>query len=53
MRDAYEICIDWALGWHSGKLKDFRNATVPECWNGWLDMNANYGKGKCVPLKAS
>jgi len=45
MRDAYEILIDHILGWHSGTEPDFRNATVPECWNGWLDKKNN----KCTP----
>jgi hypothetical protein len=47
MRDAFDICIDHALSWHSGRIPDFRNVTVPECWNGWLDKTANSGKGKC------
>lgn len=45
MRDAFDICIDLALGWHSGAEPDIRNATVPECWDGWLDKAAN----KCRP----
>ncbi len=48
MRDAYDITMDHVLGWHSGREKDFRNATVPECWNGYHDTSANGGKGKCV-----
>lgn len=48
MRDAYEITMDHVLGWHSGVEADFRNATVPECWNGRLDKTVNNGKGKCV-----
>jgi hypothetical protein len=48
MRDAYDITMDHVLGWHSGKEADFRNATVPECWNGHLDKTVNGGKGKCV-----
>lgn len=40
-RDAYDITMDYILGWHSGELKDIRNATVPECWDGWLDKKAN------------
>lgn len=48
-RDAFDICIDHALSWHSGRVPDFRNATTPECWNGWLDKTANFGKGKCRP----
>lgn len=48
-RDAFDICIDHALGWHSGRVPDYRNATTPECWNGWLDKSANFGKGKCRP----
>ena len=47
-RDAYEVTMDHVLGWHSGREKDFRDATVPECWNGRLDTSANNGKGKCV-----
>ena len=45
MRDAFDICIDLALGWHAGTIPDVRNGTVPECWNGWLDKKAN----KCRP----
>jgi hypothetical protein len=41
MRDAYDIVMDYVLGWHSGELRDVRNATVPECWDGWLDVTAN------------
>ncbi|RYY88993.1 hypothetical protein EON63_01525 [archaeon] len=41
MRDAYDIVMDYVLGWHSGTLTRFRNATVPECWDGWLDTKAN------------
>jgi len=48
LRDAYDITMDHVLGWHSGREKDFRNATVPECWNGFHDTKANGGKGKCV-----
>ncbi len=48
MRDAYDITMDHVLGWHSGREMDFRNATVPECWNGFHDTRANNGKGKCV-----
>lgn len=45
MRDAYDIVIDHALGWHSGIEDDYRNATVPECWTGSiLDVQAN----KCI-----
>lgn len=51
-RDAFDICIDHALSWHSGRILDFRNATTPECWNGWLDKTANFGKGKCRPGNA-
>lgn len=45
MDDAFDVCIDLCLGWHSGRVPDVRNATVPECWNGWLDKAAN----KCRP----
>ncbi len=45
MKDAYEICIEHMLGWHSGEVVRFRNATVPECWDGWLDTVNN----KCTP----
>lgn len=45
MRDAFDICIDLALGWHSGLEPDVRNGTVPECWDGWVDPKKN----KCMP----
>jgi hypothetical protein len=45
MRDAYDITMDHVLGWHSGLEADFRNASVPECWNGIL----NKDKTKCIP----
>lgn len=45
MRDAYDVIMDHVLGWHSGKEADVRNATVPECWNGYLDIAMN----KCRP----
>ena len=45
MRDAYDIVVDLFLGWHSGSLIRFRNATVPECWDGWLDKEQN----RCRP----
>lgn len=45
MKDAYDIIMDYILGWHSKELIDFRNATVTECWDGWLDTKAN----KCMP----
>jgi hypothetical protein len=38
--------ICFIKGWHSGKELDIRNGTVPECWNGWLDVKAN----KCKPF---
>lgn len=47
MRDAYDISMDLLLGWHSGELVRFRNASVPECWDGYLDKKAN----KCMPGK--
>lgn len=50
MRDAYDVTLDHVLGWHSGREADVRDATVPECWNGFLDAKANGGKGKCVVL---
>eukprot|EP00981_Chlorochromonas_danica_P015530 scaffold12976_cov188-Ochromonas_danica.AAC.1 len=40
-RDAYDITMDYILGWHSGELVDQRNATVPECWDGFLNPKAN------------
>lgn len=45
MRDAYDITMDYVLGWHSKELVHFRNATVPECWEGWLNKKEN----KCSP----
>ena len=45
MRDAYDIIMDHVLGWHSGAEPDVRNGTVPECWNGYLDVLEN----KCKP----
>lgn len=45
MRDAYDIVVDYFLGWHSGQIPHIRNATVPECWDGWLDKVLN----KCRP----
>ena len=47
MKDAYDICIDLLLGWNSGELVHYRNATVPECWDGHLDIVKN----RCVPEK--
>jgi hypothetical protein len=47
IRDGYEITMDYVLGWHSGRFIDRRNATVPECWDGWLDVKMN----KCRPGK--
>lgn len=47
MRDAYDIVIDYIFGWHSGRLIRARNATVPECWDGWLDTTQN----RCRPGK--
>ena len=44
MRDAYDIVVDLFLEWHSTGQRGFRNATVPECWNGRLDTVLN----KCV-----
>jgi hypothetical protein len=45
MRDAYDISMDHILGWHSGRVPDIRNGTVPECWNGAeVDKTLN----KCV-----
>lgn len=44
MRDAYEIAMDHVLGWHSGKEKDEREGTVPECWGGYVNKTLN----KCV-----
>ena len=45
MKDAFDIVIDLMLGWHSGEKTRFRNATVPECWDGVLNQKLN----KCVP----
>jgi hypothetical protein len=45
MRDAYDIIMDHVLGWHSGKEPDVRKGSVPECWNGYLDVALN----KCFP----
>ena len=45
MRDAYDITMDYILGWHSGLVSKERNATVPECWDGWLDVVMN----RCRP----
>ena len=46
-RDAFDIVVDYFLGWHSGTVPDVRNATVPECWDGWLDKKMN----RCRPGK--
>lgn len=43
--DAYEKIILQIFGWHSGEFPDVRNATIPECWNGYLNVTAN----KCIP----
>ena len=48
MRDGYDIAMDHVLGWHSGREIDYRNATVPECWNG---SELNVTINKCVPEK--
>lgn len=45
MRDAYDIIMDHVLAWHSGKEPDVRKGSVPECWNGYLDVSLN----KCFP----
>lgn len=47
MRDAYDIVVDYFLDWHRTGSRGERNATVPECWDGWLDKSIN----KCVPGK--
>lgn len=47
LRDAYDIIMDHVLHWHSSGVRGFRNATVTECWNGWLDKAAN----QCKPGK--
>lgn len=44
LKDAYQIIMDYCLSWHSGELVHFRNATVPECWDGWLDVKNNMCK---------
>lgn len=46
-KDAYDVVMELCLGWHSGSLVRFRNATVPECWDGRLDKVLN----RCVPLQ--
>ena len=43
--DAYEKIIIQIFDWHSGRVPDIRNGTVPECWNGYLNVTAN----KCIP----
>jgi xyloglucan galactosyltransferase MUR3 len=45
MRDAYDIAMDLVLGWHSGRVADIRNGTVPECWN---DAVVDKSINKCV-----
>lgn len=45
MMDAYDIIISQVLDWHTGNALNVRNATVPECWNGVLNVTLN----KCVP----
>lgn len=45
MLDAYDIVIESFLGWHSRTIPHIRNATVPECWDGWLDKIQN----RCRP----
>jgi hypothetical protein len=45
MLDAYDIVVESFLGWHSGTIPHIRNATVPECWDGWLDKIQN----RCRP----
>ena len=45
MRDAYDVIMDHVLAWHTGKEPDVRKGTVPECWNGYLDVAMN----KCKP----
>jgi hypothetical protein len=52
LRDAYDIVMDLALEWHSSGLRGVRNATVTECWNGWLDKAANQCKPGKEPGKA-
>ena len=43
--DAYEKIMLQIFDWHSGRIPDIRNGTVPECWNGYLNVTAN----KCIP----
>ena len=43
--DAYEKIMLQIFDWHSGRAPDVRNGTVPECWNGYLNVTAN----KCIP----
>eukprot|EP01038_Epipyxis_sp_PR26KG_P004238 gene4238-6015_t len=45
IKDAFDTCLELLLGWHSGSTVRFRNATVPECWDGWLNVKEN----KCSP----
>jgi hypothetical protein len=51
-RDAYDIIVDYFLGWHSGDLRRQRNATVPECWDGWLDAAQNRCRPGTAPAAA-
>lgn len=32
--DAYSVAMELVLGWQSGRLTRYRNASVPECWDG-------------------
>ncbi len=46
LRDAFDISMDHALGWHSGTEPDVRIGTVTECYGaGTLDTVNN----RCVP----
>ena len=48
MRDAFDISMDHALGWHSGTEPDVRVGTITECYGaGTLDTVKN----RCVPNK--
>lgn len=48
--DAYDIMLELCLGWHSGVLRHYRNATVPECWGKAIldpDSTTAMGRGQC------
>lgn len=43
--DAYEKIILQIFDWNAGRVPDIRNGTVPECWNGYLNVSEN----RCIP----